>query len=51
MKFYTENEALDMVIGEKSTPARQEYDAQMQEFLLGEAVRQALASMGKMALF
>lgn len=44
MKFYTENEALDKVIGGKETHARQEYDAQMQEFLIGEAIRQARQS-------
>ena len=33
MKFYTENEALDKVIGAKETQARKEYDAQMQEML------------------
>lgn len=44
MKFYTENEALDKVIGGKETSARQEYDAQMQEFLIGEAIRQARQS-------
>lgn len=44
MKFYTENEALDKVIGAKGTQARQEYDAQMKEFLIGEAIRQARQS-------
>lgn len=41
MKFYTENEALDRVIGTKDTPERKEYDAQINEFLIGEAIRQA----------
>lgn len=44
MKFYTENEALDKVIGAKETQARKEYDVQMQEFLIGEAIRQARQS-------
>ena len=44
MKFYTENEALDKVIGVKGTLERQEYDAQMKEFLIGEAIRQARQS-------
>lgn len=44
MKFYTENEALNKVIGGKETQARQQYDAQMQEFLIGEAIRQARQS-------
>lgn len=41
MKFYTEAEALDKVIGEKNTADRIEYDAIMKEFLIGEAIRQA----------
>ena len=44
MKFYTENEALDKVIGTKETPERIEYDAKMNEFLIGEAIRQARQS-------
>lgn len=41
MKFYTEEEALDKVIGTKETAERIEYDARMDEFLIGEAIRQA----------
>ena len=41
MKFYTEDEALDKVIGIKDTPERMEFDAQVNEFLIGEAIRQA----------
>ena len=41
MKFYTEAEALDKVIGTKETTERIEFDAQMDEFLIGEAIRQA----------
>lgn len=44
MKFYTEEQALDMVIGAKGTEARNEYDAQMDSFLIGEAIRQARQS-------
>lgn len=44
MKFYTENEALDKVIGQKETQERKEYDAQIKEFLIGEAIRQARQS-------
>lgn len=44
MKFYTENEALDKVIGQKETQERKEYDAQINEFLIGEAIRQARQS-------
>ena len=41
MKFYTEEEALDKVIGTKESAERIEYDARMDEFLIGEAIRQA----------
>lgn len=41
MKFYTEEETLDMVLGEKGTEARDEYEAKVDEFLIGEAIRQA----------
>lgn len=44
MKFYTENEALNKVIGTKDTSERVEYDAKMNEFLIGEAIRQARQS-------
>lgn len=41
MKFYTEEEALDKVIGTAETAERKEFDSQMKEFLIGEAIRQA----------
>ena len=41
MKCYTEAEALDKVIGTKETTERIEFDAQMDELLIGEAIRQA----------
>ena len=41
MKFYTEEDTLDKVIGTKETVERIEFDAQMDEFLIGEAIRQA----------
>ena len=44
MKFYTESEALDRVIGTDECAERVEYDAQMKEFLIGEAIRQARQS-------
>lgn len=44
MKFYSENEAIDKVIGGKGTQSRMEFDAQMNEFLIGEAIRQARRS-------
>lgn len=42
MKFYTEEEALDKVIGTKETVERIEFDVQMDEFLIGKAIRQTL---------
>lgn len=44
MKFYSEDEAIDKVIGAKGTPPRMEFDAGMNEFLIGEAIRQARQS-------
>ena len=44
MKFYSEDEAINKVIGEKNTPERMEFDAQVKEFLIGEAIRQARQS-------
>lgn len=44
MKFYSETEALDKVIGVKGTAERDEFDGQVNEFLIGEAIRQALQS-------
>lgn len=44
MKFYSETEALDKVIGVKGTTERDEFDAQVNEFLIGEAIRQARQS-------
>lgn len=41
MKFYSEAEAVDKVIGTKGTPERMEFDAQVEDFLIGEAIRQA----------
>ena len=40
MKFYTEEEALDRVIGEKGTPARNKYEDDINNFLIGEAIKQ-----------
>lgn len=44
MKFYSEDEAINKVIGEKGTQNRMEFDSQMNEFLIGEAIRQARQS-------
>jgi ribosome-binding protein aMBF1 (putative translation factor) len=40
MKFYTEEEALERSLGPKGTPARNRFDADMDAFLVGEAIRQ-----------
>ncbi len=39
MKFYTEEETLDKVIGQKGTPARDKYENDMNNFLIGEAIK------------
>lgn len=44
MKFYTQEEALDMTLGAKGTPERDEYEQKMDAFLIGEAIRQARES-------
>ena len=43
-KFYSEEEALDKVLGTKGTPLRDKYVAEMNFFLIGEAIRQARQS-------
>lgn len=40
-KFYTEEEALDMVLGKKGTPDRDQYEAEMDAFIMGNAIREA----------
>lgn len=44
MKYYTEGEALDKVLGEKETPLRNQYEADMNAFLIGEAIKKARQS-------
>jgi len=41
MKEYTFDEALDIWIGAKGTPDREEYDAEMDDFRIGLAIKQA----------
>ena len=41
MKYYTHNEVLDEVVGKKDSPERVGYDAKMQAYLVGEAIRTA----------
>lgn len=44
MKYYTEGEALDKVLGEKGAPLRNQYEADMNAFLIGEAIKKARQS-------
>lgn len=44
MKLYTHEEMLDNVIGVKGTPRRNEYEAKMDEFRIGEAIKRARES-------
>lgn len=44
MKFYSEDEALNQVLGEKGTPARDIYEEDMSAFLVGETIRKARQS-------
>ena len=44
MKFYSEEETLNIVLGEKGTPARDMYEEDMEAFLVGEAIRKARQS-------
>lgn len=44
LKFYTEEEALDKVLGCKGTPERDNYEAEMNSFLMGEAIKKARLS-------
>lgn len=39
MKFYTHEEMLDKVIGERGSSARERFDKKMDDFLIGEAIR------------
>lgn len=41
MKFYTEDEALDMVLGVKGTSTRDKYDTDINNFMIGEAIKKA----------
>ena len=41
MKLYTHEEILDRVIGTKGTPAREKYETDINNFLIGEAIKWA----------
>lgn len=44
LKLYTHEEMLDAVVGTKGTPRRDKYEADMDNFLIGEAIKQARES-------
>jgi ribosome-binding protein aMBF1 (putative translation factor) len=44
MKFYSEEEALKMVLGEQGTSARDIYEEDMSAFIMGETIRKARQS-------
>ena len=41
MKFYSEEESLDKVLGKKGTPLRNKYETDINNFLIGEAIKRA----------
>ena len=41
MKVYTMEEVEDRFIGKKGTPEREKFDAEYEEFLIGETIKQA----------
>lgn len=41
MQFYTQEQMVDKHVGVKGTPAREEYDEQVELMLVGEAIRKA----------
>lgn len=44
MKTYTQEEMLDTVMGVKGTPERDEFDAQVEDYIIGLAIRRARES-------
>ena len=44
MELYSHENMLNEMVGAKGTPTREEYEAQMDNFLIGEAIRQARLS-------
>lgn len=41
MKLYTHNEMLDSIVGQKGTARRDALEADLQAYLIGEAIKQA----------
>ena len=44
MKFYTEEQIIDRHIGKRGVISRQKFDADVQSFLIGEAIKKARQS-------
>ena len=44
MNFYTEDEALDKVLGEKGAPLRNQYQSDINPFMKGESIKKARQS-------
>lgn len=44
IKVYTQEETLDMTIGPRGSVAREEYEAEVKDYLVGLAIRQARES-------
>lgn len=44
MKIYTQEEMLNITLGQKGTSARDEYEAKAEDYLVGLAIRQARES-------
>lgn len=43
LRLYTHEEMLDAVVGAKGTPRRDKYEADINNFLIGEAIKKAPA--------
>lgn len=43
-KFFTEEEIINKHIGEKGTPRRDQFEEELQSFLIGDAIKQARLS-------
>lgn len=41
LTVYSQEEALDLTLGKKGTPIRDEYDAKVEDYLVGLAIRKA----------
>ena len=39
MKFYTHDEMLDKVVGKKNSPARDKFENEVNNFLIGDAIK------------